>query len=81
MLELKKISRTFNSGQVTALQDISFQCERGSVLGIVGMNGAGKTTLTKICAGLLAPTSGDITCDGISPAPHGKHPDFQLVLC
>lgn len=80
MLELKKISRTFNSGQVTALQDISFQCERGSVLGIVGMNGAGKTTLTKICAGLLTPTSGDITCDGISPSAAWKTPGLSIGL-
>ncbi|MGV9482840.1 ATP-binding cassette domain-containing protein, partial [Gordonia aichiensis] len=45
-------------GDVHALQGISFQAEKASVLGILGPNGAGKTTTVKILSTLLRPDSG-----------------------
>ena len=47
-----------------ALQDISFELEKGMTVGIVGPNGCGKSTLLQIIAGTLEPTHGDVQYDG-----------------
>lgn len=49
---------------VKALSDISFDVERGSVLGIIGTNGAGKSTLMRAIGGMVPPTSGEIEVHG-----------------
>lgn len=49
----------------TALDDVSFSFPDAGIFGIVGHNGAGKTTLLKIIAGLVAPSSGDLSVNGI----------------
>lgn len=50
-----------------ALKDISFTIEPGSFVGLIGANGAGKTTLLKILAGLIPPTSGEVSVMGLKP--------------
>lgn len=62
MIEASHLSKRY--GEVTALQDISFTCDEGKILGIIGHNGAGKTTLLKILAGLITPTGGTLTIGG-----------------
>ncbi len=46
--------------EIWALRDMSFEVERGTVLGVIGGNGAGKTTLLKVISKVIAPTSGRI---------------------
>ena len=46
-------------------KDISFQAKDGEIIGILGPNGAGKTTLLRMIAGILEPTKGKITFDGM----------------
>ncbi|MDO9680180.1 MAG: ABC transporter ATP-binding protein [Bacteroidales bacterium] len=58
----ESISKTF--GQVTALQNISFETERGEMFGVIGPDGAGKTTLFRILTTLLVQTSGSAFVDG-----------------
>lgn len=48
----------------TALKDISFALEAGKTLGVMGANGSGKSTLLRIIAGILQPTSGNVTATG-----------------
>ncbi len=50
-----------------AVQDISFQIERGEMVGYIGPNGAGKSTTIKMLSGILIPTSGTVLADGIVP--------------
>jgi ABC-2 type transport system ATP-binding protein len=53
--------------EVTALQGVSFELERGELLGFIGPNGAGKSTTIKILSGILHPSSGVVEVDGRSP--------------
>lgn len=52
---------------VEALRDVSFQVERGELVGYLGPNGAGKSTTVKILAGVLVPSSGSVTVGGRVP--------------
>jgi branched-chain amino acid transport system ATP-binding protein len=62
VLSVQRLSKTF--GALAALNDLSFDVEKGEIFGIAGPNGAGKSTLLNICTGALAPTSGRIFLDG-----------------
>jgi ABC-2 type transport system ATP-binding protein len=53
---------------VTALDDISFSVNRGEVVGLLGPNGAGKTTTINMILGVLEPSSGRVSIDGIDLA-------------
>ncbi|HXX69330.1 MAG TPA: ATP-binding cassette domain-containing protein [Polyangiaceae bacterium] len=52
---------------VAAVDGIDFDIETGARVGFLGPNGAGKTTTLKVLAGLLHPTSGEVTVDGFEP--------------
>src|SRR5690625_495371 len=51
-------------GKVMALQDVSFDLERGQTLAIVGPNGAGKSTLIRVALGLIRPLKGHVLIFG-----------------
>ncbi|MGY2083937.1 ABC transporter ATP-binding protein [Blastococcus sp. SYSU DS0539] len=53
-------------GEVTAVEDVTFTAEAGRVLGFLGPNGAGKTTTLRMLMGLVAPTAGHATIDGVA---------------
>ena len=61
-LEVDRVSKTF--GGVAANVDISFDVERGEILGLIGPNGAGKTSLFNSIGGEVAPDKGEIRLDG-----------------
>src|SRR3954471_11453928 len=52
---------------VEALKGVSFQLERGELLGFIGPNGAGKSTTIKILSGILRPDGGRVEVDGLVP--------------
>ena len=62
MIIVKKLRRTF--GPIVAVDDISFEVEKGQVLGFLGPNGAGKSTAMKMLACFLSPDSGTATVCG-----------------
>ena len=58
MLSLKNISKKYDNTMI--LKDISFTCEKGDIVGLIGSSGSGKTTLLRIISGLETPDSGTI---------------------
>lgn len=74
-------TKTGSSEYVWALQDISFEMNRGDVLGVIGKNGAGKSTLLKILSRTTAPTKGIARAKGriasLLEVGTGFHPELS----
>ena len=62
--EALSFSKKLYSREYYALRNISFNIDKGEILGIIGDNGSGKSTILKIIAGVLNPTEGDIAIKG-----------------
>jgi ABC-2 type transport system ATP-binding protein len=62
MISVDRLCRTF--GSITAVDDISFEVQKGQVLGFLGPNGAGKSTAMKMLACFLEPDSGTASICG-----------------
>lgn len=70
ILELKNLTK--NYGGVTGISDVTLSLEGGKIIGLLGSNGSGKTTLIKIIAGILQPTFGSVTVDGMNVGTETK---------
>jgi ABC-2 type transport system ATP-binding protein len=79
LIEVESLNRTFvvrrRAGrlrrtvqQVRAVDGLSFEIERGEMVGYIGPNGAGKSTTIKMLTGILVPTSGRIGVCGVDPS-------------
>jgi ABC-2 type transport system ATP-binding protein len=55
-----------------AVDNISFSIDKGDMVGFIGPNGAGKSTTVKMLTGILSPTSGTVSIDGMSPHKERK---------
>ena len=62
MLSVSGLTRKF--GGFTAVSGVSFELEKGEILGLIGPNGSGKSTTFNVIAGLYAPTAGSIKLEG-----------------
>lgn len=82
MIRVEGLTKSFGATQ--ALRELTFEVGKAQVMGFVGPNGAGKTTTMRILAGLVPPTSGEVTVEGIDVSRHpeqvrervGWMPDF-----
>jgi branched-chain amino acid transport system ATP-binding protein len=78
LLEVSRLSMVFHG--LRALDDVSFGCSPGEILGVIGPNGAGKTTLFNLVSGIYAPTGGEIRFLGKSLAGLKPHQISQLGI-
>lgn len=85
ILSVSNVTKTFDG--LVAVDDVSFDVERGESVGLIGPNGAGKTTLFNVVNGFLEPDTGTVQLNGndvTNEAPHvhtrhGMSRTFQLV--
>jgi ABC-2 type transport system ATP-binding protein len=69
-IEVSRLAKRF--GEVTAVDDVSFDVARGELLGLLGPNGAGKTTTLNLLTGLARPDAGSIRIDGHDCTRHPR---------
>ena len=68
MIEVQSLHKRY--GSIDAVNGISFQVNRGEILGFLGPNGAGKSTTMKMISGFVRPSSGTILVDGLNVQEH-----------
>lgn len=61
---LNNIAKTYNKGEVKAVNDVSFEVNKGELFGLIGPDGAGKTSLFRILTTLLLPDRGSASVNG-----------------
>jgi ABC-2 type transport system ATP-binding protein len=70
MIQVQHLVKRF--GDVTAVDDVSFDVARGEIFAFLGPNGAGKTTTIQMLTTLQRPTSGTVRIDDLDPATHAN---------
>ncbi len=94
-IQVRAVSHVYSvpgSGPVRALNDITFSIEKGEYIAVIGANGSGKTTLARHLNGLLLPSEGEVTVNGLNTTDESyireirstvgmvfQSPDDQLV--
>jgi ABC-2 type transport system ATP-binding protein len=80
MIRVQNLTKKF--GDFTAVDDVSFEVQRGEIFAFLGPNGAGKTTTIKMLTTLLHPTSGTVELDGLDPSKkaHEARQRFGIVF-
>jgi ABC-2 type transport system ATP-binding protein len=64
VIKIDRVTKMY--GQTVAVKNVSFEVEKGEILGFLGPNGAGKTTMMRIITGFFPPTDGDTFVEGHS---------------
>ena len=70
IIKVRNLSKSY--GKNLVLDDISFDLEKGKIIGLLGPNGCGKTTLIKILSGLIHDYDGIVRVDDAPPGIHTK---------
>ena len=63
MIKIQNLTKSF--GSTTVLNNISFEINKGEIVGLLGPNGAGKSTAMNILTGFLSFTEGSVEIDGL----------------
>ncbi len=63
MISVQALDKTY--GEIKAVQGVTFEVQRGEIVGLLGHNGAGKTTVMKCMTGFIEPTAGTVSVGGV----------------
>jgi len=72
LLEANCLCKRYDSKKAPALNGLTLNIPKGRIVGLLGPNGSGKTTFIKLINGLLTPTSGTVTINGMTPGTETK---------
>lgn len=72
MIRTAQLSKRYAGSEAYAVKDLSLTIDRSEIFGLLGPNGAGKTTLISMLCGMLKPTSGELTIDGLDYRRHKR---------
>lgn len=78
-ISIRNLRKTYSNGK-QALDDVSFDVERGSIFGLLGPNGAGKSTIINILAGLVSKTSGQASIWGYDIDEHPRNAKVSIGI-
>lgn len=90
LIEVKNLSKEFKVAKrggaffkkeqttLKAVNDVSFEIEKGEIVAFIGPNGAGKSTTIKMLTGIIHKTSGSITIDGLNPCTQRKKLAYKI---
>ncbi len=78
LINIDHLFKRFDKSERSAIDGVSAYVNAGEVTGLVGPDGAGKTTLLRLIAGLLVPTTGEISVNGLNPAKDG--PEVHRIV-
>src|ERR687885_380956 len=76
LVSMEGVSRRY--GELVALDNVTLQVPRGTILGVIGPSGSGKTTLIRLLTGTLDPTEGTVTVLGQNPRKFTRHAREKL---
>ena len=65
MIEINNVTKTYDN-IYKAVNNVNLKIPDGKIFGLLGPNGAGKTSIIKMITGIISPTVGDISINGIS---------------
>lgn len=83
IIELNNVSYAYNAGtdnEVRALRGLTLSIDAGEFVALVGHNGSGKSTVARLMNGLIAPTGGTVTVDGMSTADSKQLFDIRKTV-
>jgi branched-chain amino acid transport system ATP-binding protein len=78
LLAVSGLTKRF--GGFTAVSNVSFEVEKGEILGLIGPNGSGKSTIFNVLAGALAPNGGSIRFEGHEIGGQAPHRIINLGI-
>ncbi|OYW24323.1 MAG: ABC transporter ATP-binding protein, partial [Planctomycetales bacterium 12-60-4] len=70
VIEVEHLQRAF--GALVAVNDVSFEVERGAIFGLLGPNGSGKSTIIRMLCGVLQPSGGEARVLGYDVASQAE---------
>jgi ABC-2 type transport system ATP-binding protein len=78
IIEITALSKKYLDAEMYSLSDFTLSVYEGQIFGLLGPNGAGKTTLISILCGLIKPTSGHFTINGLTYAKNSN--DIKKII-